>query len=180
MILTTIFMNNKRIILLITLLISFVGQSQQRTIFDIARNGTLEEVTLLYNSTPELINTVNERNSSPLLLACYKGNAEVALFLLERVKDINSNPGMGSPLMAAVMSGDMVIVQKLIQKNADLNQVDTQGKTALLYATFFNKTEIAKALISAGANKNSVGNDGKTALDYATFNKNTELIILLN
>lgn len=173
-------MNNKSIIVVMTLLLSFFVQSQERTIFDIARNGTLEEITVLYNSKPEIINTVNDRNSSPLLLACYKGNREVALFLLDRVTNINSNSGMGSPLMAAVMSGDLVIVQKLIQKKADLNQVDTQGKTALLYATFLNKTEIAKALILAGANKNSIGNDGKTALDFAVFNKNTELIILLN
>ncbi|MCB6088565.1 ankyrin repeat domain-containing protein [Flavobacterium psychrophilum] len=49
----------------------------------------------------------------------------------------------------------------------------------LIYACFFNKTEIAKLLLKAETNINHKDNDGKTALDYATFNKNTELIILL-
>ena len=61
-----------------------------------------------------------------------------------------------------------------------MNLSDSQGKTALIYATFFNKNEIVKTLIKAGADITSKDNDGKKALDFATFNKNTELIILLN
>ena len=72
------------------------------------------------------------------------------------------------------------IVEKLIAVKADLNQFDSQGKTALIYAVFFNKNDIAKLLILAGANKNQKDSDGKTALDFANFNKNTELIILLD
>lgn len=57
---------------------------------------------------------------------------------------------MGSALMAAVMSGKIEIVTSLIAAKADLNQADSQGKTALIYAVFFNKNDIAKALLDAG------------------------------
>ena len=159
---------------------SFLVFSQEKNVFDIARKGSLTEIKNLYEKNPELINTVDDRKSSPLILACYRGNVDVALFLADKVKDLNYNTGMGSALMAAVMSGNIQIVEKLIAVKADLNQFDSQGKTALIYAVFFNKNDIAKLLIAVGADKNLKDSDGKTALDFANFNKNTELIILLD
>ncbi|KAB1155084.1 ankyrin repeat domain-containing protein [Flavobacterium luteum] len=165
---------------LLFILISTFVFSQEKNIFDIARKGTLLEIETIYKENPTIVNTVDERKSSPLILACYRSNAPVALFLADKVADLNYNSGMGSALMAAVMSGNVQIVEKLIAVKSDLNQFDSQGKTALIYAVFFNKNDIAKLLIQAGANKNQKDSDGKTALDFANFNKNTELIILLD
>jgi hypothetical protein len=169
-----------RILILPFLLFTFSAIAQDKNVFDIARKGSLQEIETLYKKNPELIDSVDERKSSPLILACYRGNEDVALFLADKVKDVNYNSGMGTALMAAVMSGNAKISEKLIVVKADLNQVDTSGKTALIYATFFNKTDIVKLLIQAGAKKNAKDNDNRTALDYANFNKNTELIILLD
>jgi ankyrin repeat protein len=155
-------------------------QAQTQDIFDISRKGTLEEIKAVFSKNPESINSVTENKSSPLILACYRNNEAVALFLADKVADINYNSGMGSALMAAVMSGNEKIIEKLISLNADLNLKDNQGKTALIYAVFFNKNEVVKLLLKAGSDKKITDNDGRTALDYATFNKNTELIILLN
>jgi len=154
--------------------------AQEKSVFDIARKGTLSEIKVLYKKHPELINTVDERKSSPLILACYRGNVDVAMFLADKVKDIDYNSGMGSALMASIMSGNIQIIKKLIEKKANLDEVDTNKKTALIYAVFFNKNDIAKLLIEAGADKNKTDNEGKKALDFANFNKNTELIILLD
>jgi uncharacterized protein len=159
---------------------TFFAHSQTTSVFDIARKGTLSEIKTIYKTTPESINAINEGKSNPLILACYRNNTDVAIFLADKVKDINYNSGMGTALMATVMSGNSVIVAKLIDLKADLNQADTQGKTALMYATFFNKNEIAKAIIKAGADIKLKDKEGKTALDFANFNKNTELIILLD
>ena len=162
------------------LFFTLIGSAQEKNVFDVARKGTLVEMKAIYDKNPELVNTVDDRKSSPLILACYKNNEEVALFLADKVKDINYNSGMGTALMATIMSGNNKILEKLISQKANLNLSDSQGKTALIYATFFNKNEIVKTLIKAGADITSKDNDGKKALDFATFNKNTELIILLN
>ncbi|MGZ9675956.1 ankyrin repeat domain-containing protein [Flavobacterium sp. GNP001] len=154
--------------------------AQSKNVFDISRKGTLEEIKNVFKENPNIINSVDTNGYTPLILACYRGNKEVALFLAEKVSDVNYNNGMGSAVMAAVMSGNSAIVEKLIALKANLNEVDAQGKTALIYATFFNKNEIAKMLIKAGANLNIKDSDGKSAQDFANFNKNTELIILLN
>lgn len=168
-----------RILYISFLLLSLFANGQEKNIFDIARKGTLQELQNAYKKNPDVINTVDEKKSSPLILACYRGNTEVAQFLAEKVKDVNYNSGMGTALMAAVMSGSNAIVEKLIQVKANLNLSDQGGKTALIYATFFNKNDLAKMLLQANAATDIKDIDGRTALDYATFNKNTELTILL-
>jgi len=162
------------------LLVNLSLFAQDKSIFDIARKGTITEVKDAYTRNPESINTLNEDGYSALILACYRGNVDVALFLIEKANNLNYISGDGTALMAAIMSGNTKIIDSLIDHKADLNLSDAQGKTALIYATFFNKTEIAKKLLKAGANKTLKDSDGKSALDFANANKNTELIILLD
>lgn len=170
----------RQLVLLFFILFSVSFQAQERTIFDIARKGTLSEIEDIHKRNPELINAVNDNKATPLILACYRNNEAVALYLIDKVSNINYNSGMGTALMAAIMSGNKVIIEKLITKKADLDQTDTQGKTALIYAAFNNNTEIVEMLIKAGANKKLADNENRTALDYAKLNKNTQLIILLD
>ena len=171
----------KQIILFIYfILFSAVSQAQDKNVFDIARKGTLSDIQEIFNQTPDLINSINDNKATPLILACYRNNEAVALYLSDKVSNINYNSGMGTALMASIMSGNKVIIEKLISKKADLDQTDTQGKTALIYASFNNNTEIVQMLIKAGANKKLADKENRTALDYAKFNKNTQLIILLD
>lgn len=162
------------------ILFSAVSQAQDKNVFDVARKGTLSDIQEIFNQTPELINAINDNKATPLILACYRNNEAVALYLSDKVSNVNYNSGMGTALMASIMSGNKVIIEKLISKKADLDQTDTQGKTALIYASFNNNTEIVQMLIKAGANKKLADKENRTALDYAKFNKNTQLIILLD
>lgn len=171
----------KQIILFIYfILFSAFSQAQDKNVFDIARKGTLSDIQEIFNQTPDLINSINDNKATPLILACYRNNEAVALYLSDKVSNVNYNSGMGTALMASIMSGNKVIIEKLISKKADLDQTDTQGKTALIYAAFNNNTEIVQMLIKAGANKKLADKENRTALDYAKFNKNTQLIILLD
>jgi ankyrin repeat protein len=171
----------KQIILFIYFIVfSAFSQAQDKNVFDIARKGTLSDIQEIFNQTPDLINSINDNKATPLILACYRNNEAVALYLSDKVSNVNYNSGMGTALMASIMSGNKVIIEKLISKKADLDQTDTQGKTALIYAAFNNNTEIAQMLIKAGANKKLADKENRTALDYAKFNKNTQLIILLD
>lgn len=154
--------------------------AQDKSVFDVARKGTVIEMQDIYRQNPELINAINDNKATPLILACYRNNEAVALYLLDKVSNINYNSGMGTALMAAIMSGNKVIIEKLITKKAALDQTDTQGKTALIYAAFNNNIEIVQMLIKAGANKKLADTENRTALEYAKFNKNTQLIILLD
>ena len=166
--------------LVLLLLLCTSLKAQYKNVFDVARKGTLIEMEAIYKQKTELVDAVNDNKATPLILACYRNNEAVALYLTDKVSNINYNSGMGTALMAAIMSGNKVIIQKLISKKADLDQKDTQGKTALIYAAFNNNFEIAQLLVKAGANSKLADNENRTALDYAKFNKNTQLIILLD
>ncbi len=72
----------------------------QTNVFDCARTGTAEEMEAFYTSNPELVEALNERGSSPLTLAAYYNNINVANYLIDKVDNINGNSDDGTPLMA--------------------------------------------------------------------------------
>ncbi len=164
---------------LLILCISSLAFSQTKTVFDIARSGTVAQMELLYKENPAIIDTINENQSSPLILACYRGNTQVALYLIENVKDINYNSGMGTALMAAIVKGKADLVQTLLAKKANTNLTDAQGITALMYAIQFQNVEIIKMLLDHKADKSIQNKDRKTAFEYAIFTNNETIINLL-
>ena len=156
-----------------------LGFAQSKDCFDIARKGSLDEIRNLVKSNPKVVNSINERGSSMLILACYTGNNDVAKFLLENNSDINYVSDNGTALMAAVVKGNLEMVKFIIDKKANLNLTDTNGITALIYAVQFKNIEIIKLLLSHNADKSLVDKNGKTAFEYAVFAGNEEIINLL-
>ncbi|MEL1254996.1 ankyrin repeat domain-containing protein [Flavobacterium sp. DGU38] len=169
----------KKLVLLTMLFCFFISEAQNKTVFDIARSGTLTEIQILNKSNPDLINSLNENKTSPLILACYRGNTEVAKFLIENVKDINYNSDMGTALMAATYKNYPQLVKLLLEKKANPNLTDANGTTALSLATQFKNSELIKLLLDYKVDKTIKDNKGKTAFEYAVFSQNEEIINLL-
>jgi len=91
--------------------------------------------------------------------------------LLQSGLDINTqHPTSGTTVLMIASSyyyyDDMV--EYLIGKGADVNLKDSEGKTALLWASS-NSLENAKILISNGAKVNEAANDGMTPFIQATL-----------
>jgi ankyrin repeat protein len=148
-------------------------------VFDIARKGTLLQAKSILKTNPNAFKTINSNGFSPLTLACYRGNNDVAKLLIETGCDINQKSTMGTPLMAAVVKGNNEMVQYLLLKNANVNLTDENGTTALIYAVQFNNTEALKTLLKQNADKEHVDKQGKTAFEYAVFSGNEGIINLL-
>eukprot|EP01136_Pigoraptor_vietnamica_P013186 Opistho-1_new@4141 len=148
-------------------------------VFDIARKGTVEQAKEKLKQNPNSFNTVNDEGYSPLLLACYRGNNEVAKFLIESGSDINGKSKFGTPLMACIVKANNEIAKILIEKKADVNFADGNGTTALIYATNFKNYEIVSALVKAKANVDQKDNKNNSALDYAILANDDKLIQLL-
>lgn len=161
-------------------LLSINSFSQEKSIFDIARNGSLAELKVATKKNPDIINTKSKEGYSPLTLSCYSGNNEVAKYLIEHVKNINSKSSYGTPLMAAVVKNNKELTDLLIKKNVDVNATDNNGTTALHYAVMFDLEEITKLLVVAKAKTDLKDNRGKTAVDYANIKANSNIIQLLN
>ena len=151
----------------------------QSDIFDACRKGTVKDVISIYTKDTNSINNTNEAGYTPLILACYHGNDEVVEFLIDKVDDINGTSDYGTPLMAAVVKGDLNIVEMLLARNADTNIADTNGTTALHYAIFFKQLDIVKLLAKAGAKSDIKDGRGQSAMDYAMLTNNDQIIKIL-
>ena len=171
----------KKVIL--TLLFILTGTlcfcQETTTVFDIARKGTLAQIKEIYKKNPKAVNSINKDGFSPLTLACYRENNEVAKFLIDKGSNINQKSSMGTPLMAAVVKGNMEMVNILLDKKADINGTDENGVTALIYAVQFRNVQAVKVLLQNKADKTKIDKQGKTAFEYAVFSGNEEIINLL-
>jgi ankyrin repeat protein len=151
----------------------------QESIFEVARSGNVEQLKELMKDHPDCINEKNKDGYSPLILACYRSNNPVAIFLIENGAEINENSPMGTPLMAAVVKGNAEIVTLLLNKKADVNIADANGTTALIYAVQFNNKTMLSLLLKHNADKSHKDKDGKTAFEHAVFAGNEDIINLL-
>lgn len=71
------------------------------------------------------------------------------------------------------------IAQLLLEYKTNLNQLNYNGATALIFAATFGADNIIKMLIEKGADKTVRDNYNKTALDYAILQENETTIQLL-
>lgn len=149
-------------------------------IFEIARNGELEDLRAYNEAHPNKLNDLNDQGYTPLMLAAYHGNLETAAYLAKNGANLNGESKYGTPVMAAAIKGNYEIVSLLLSQGADLNKADSNGTTALLYASIFSLNEIASLLLIGGADSKRKDSRGNSALDYAILSQNETLIKLLN
>ena len=157
---------------------TIIFSQEKLSIYDIARKGTIDQIQAMQKENPEIINSPNEHGFSPLILACYSGNESVALYLVDKANvDYVSNEG--TALMAAVVKGNLKLVNLLLDKKANPNLTNKQGTTALIYAIQFKNAEMVALLLKHSASKVQLDNEGKTAFEYAVFSGNETIINLL-
>lgn len=150
-----------------------------KDVFDTARRGTVDEMKALMAINKDTVNAVNNMGFTPLILACYRGNTEVAEFLIKTVKNVDYDSSSGTALAAAAVKGNTKLCKALLERGANPNIADPTGITPLIYATQFENIELMKLLISYKADKKKTDKEGKTPYDYAVFTKNEEVINLL-
>jgi len=171
----------RNLILLLTVFLSSLvfAQEKAKSIFDIARSGTVTEVQELMKQNPDVINQTNENGFSPLILACYRGNVEVAKFLIDHVKDVNYKSDEGTALSGLSVKYNKDLVERLLKKNADPNIADTTGYTPLFWAVKFGNKELVELLLKYNADKTKKDSMGMTPFEYALKTDKKDIINLL-
>jgi ankyrin repeat protein len=172
----------KNIIIILTVFLGFTltyAQEKAKSIFDIARTGTVSEVKELMKQNPDIINQTNESGFSPLILACYRGNVEVAKFLIDNVKDVDYNSKEGTALSGLAFRYNKELVEYLLKKNANPNIADATGITPLFWAVKSGNKELTELLLKYKADKTVKDSQGMTPFEYALQTNNTEIINLL-
>lgn len=172
----------RKLILFMSIFLSFIfvsAQEKAKSIFDVARSGTVSEVKELMKQNPDIINQTNESGFSPLILACYKGNIEVADFLIDNVKDVNYKSQEGTALAGLSVKYNKNLVEHLLNKNANPNITDATGSTPLFWAVKFGNKELTELLLKHKADKSIKDSQGMTPFEYALQTNNKEIINLL-
>lgn len=170
----------RNIILVLGLFLSsFISaQEKSKSIFDVARSGTVAEVQELMKQNPDVINQVNENGFSPLILACYRGNTDVADFLIENVKDVNYKSREGTALAGLAIKYNKDLVEHLLKKKADPNIADETGYTPLFWAVKSGNKDLVEQLLKYKADKTKKDSMGMTPFEYALQTNNREIINL--
>jgi ankyrin repeat protein len=130
-------------------------------IHELARNGSVAEVREFLIKEPEAINKLSDRGISPFILACYRGNNEVAKFLMNKGADVNVCTSEGSALYGIIF----------ISPN-DTCQFRQFG-TPLHMAMSLKRYDMVELLLNSGASK-SIPNQEGMSIDELLIRYNDE------
>ena len=108
---------NKVFFLFIVLSFSLHGQS----VFDLARTGTVDQMQNYLKKHPEHINLISEDGASPFLLASYRGNNQVAMFLIEKGADLTFCYAEGSAIYALIYKNNLELLDAIVKKGVNVN-----------------------------------------------------------
>jgi len=116
-----------------------------------------------------------------IFIASYNGDLETVKRMIGQDPSlVNSRNSMGRfPLEMAAQTGQVEIVQFLLEKGADVN-LNRGGATALHMAALYGgKPELITLLLKNGADINARTEDGNTPLNLAVIGKQGEIAELL-
>jgi len=139
-------------------------------LFEASAAGKFDVVAHLVYSHPDAINFYAEDGFTPLGLACYFGQYEIARYLVLKGADVNmpSNNGFRVyPLHSAAAGNYTQIARMLIENNAQVNVKQQAGATALHSAAQNGNIDLLILLLEHGADVNVRMEGGKLPADLA-------------
>jgi ankyrin repeat protein len=140
----------KKLVVTITSLLIFCQPVMAENLFKAIEVNDLPQTKNILRKDPQLINTVNEFEYTPLIAAVKDGRKEIIDYLLDAGADINTGKGY-SALGMAVGQNDYNTVQMLINRGADVNIL---GGNPLNLAAEKGDLDVVKLLIAKGADVN--------------------------
>merc|ERR1711939_1254118 len=87
-----------------------------------------------------------------------------------RQVDVRDGKGI-TPLGYAVAGNRISVFKLLLRSKANIDDVDSDGNSAVHYAAAYGRCELLEFVLAAGMDASSKNSTGKTPLDLATGNK---------
>lgn len=123
--------------------------------FDAIKQGDRPELERQLEADPGLIH-VQENGLSPILVAAYHGQRDIASFLADKTVAIT--------IFEAAATGKINNILRLLARDPQLvNAYSEDGFQALGLASYFGHADVAEYLIKAGASVNSASRNGLKA-----------------
>ena len=174
------FTKNLKTPLLFILIPLLISCNKNNALLKASFEGDDQQVSNLLGETGVEIDTRDNNQNTPLILAASEGHIEIVKVLLEKGADINAvEHGGNTSLLFAISQNHHDIVKILLSKNADVNIPNSEGETALLSAVSLENTEIVKLIIKNGADLNYSTVDRLSAVYLAGYLQNNELLEII-
>lgn len=150
------------------------------TAHNAAQNNQYSLLRSLISQDPNLVNSVDVDQRTPLHWAASSGSVDIARYLIDQKADVNLIDSSGwTPLHIAASAGQLEVVQELIGAGADVSRKNDKGITPLHYAASKSHIDIGKLLISRGADINARDNANQVPLHRAATTGSVGFIRLL-
>ncbi|XP_060800626.1 ankyrin repeat, SAM and basic leucine zipper domain-containing protein 1 [Amyelois transitella] len=124
---------------------------------------------------------------TPVMAVCSNSSAnndtiyQIICSLIEKKSLLNVGDKYGqTPLMRAISSGRVKVVEKLLNERVNIEMRDQQGWTAVFWAAHHNQPEILELLIAHKARLSEVDRYSRTALEIAMSHDHQDIINILN
>ncbi|QXI44697.1 ankyrin repeat domain-containing protein [Pseudomonas wayambapalatensis] len=133
-------------------------------VFERARRGDATMLErLLDGGLPA--NLRNHKGDTLLMLASYHGHHEAVKVLLAHGADpLIANDNDQLPIAGAAFKGDLAMIRLFIEHGVPVDAAAGDGRTALMLAAMFNRSEILDYLLAQGADPARQDARGATAL----------------
>ncbi|KAK3268434.1 hypothetical protein CYMTET_23064 [Cymbomonas tetramitiformis] len=125
----------------------------QRPLHGAAEGGMVEMLRELVDKGAD-VDAEDGEGHTALTVALAGGQEAAARALLEAGAGVNAGTGR-RPLHAAAERGTVELVRELLEKSAEVDAEDREGRTALTVALAFGQEAAARALLEAGAGVNA-------------------------
>jgi ankyrin repeat protein len=129
------------------------------------REPSLKAAQAILASPQTNVEARTAQDESPLMMASLKGHVALARELIARGADVNK-PGW-APLHYAATSGQLEIMELLLENYAFIDAESPNGTTPLMMAAMYGSTAAVKLLLDAGADTTMKNKLGLTAIDFA-------------
>ncbi|XP_023945275.2 ankyrin repeat, SAM and basic leucine zipper domain-containing protein 1 [Bicyclus anynana] len=123
---------------------------------------------------------------TPIMLACSNNSAHesvtynIVASLIEKgaILNIGDKYGM-TPLMRAVVSGRLTVVELILDQNVNIEMRDRQGWTAVFWAIHDNQPQCLEVLLKRGSRWNLVDRSNRSPKHVATLHDFKEINYIL-
>lgn len=140
--------------------------------------GKLDLVKDFLTNDAALVNTYSKDGFTPISLAAFFDQTEIAILLLQHGADPTghaTNPSKVNALHSAVAKNNLELCRLFIQFGVNVNAPQTQNITPLHSAAHLGNLKIVQLLVEHGALIDYKMDSGKTAIDFANDDGHAEV-----
>jgi len=133
----------------------------------VAEQYEVADLLLSFGANPD---ETNDDGETPLHVVSFNGLEKFVALLINARTDVNAATEDGKTiLMNAAQSGNLAVVNMLLEAGANASSKDNQNRNALHWACVgdHDNADVVRLLLAAGTDRDRKNNNGDTPLQYS-------------